>query len=135
MTADTGTTERSEEPAHRHKLVLLTWLGTYPAITLVVWLLLPALLERLPLPATTLILSAIVVPIVSYVTVPLLRRAFGPWLGEAPVRTDAGGPASDRPSPELSGGRAGGEEAPEGGAARTAQPARDPRQLASASRS
>lgn len=68
------------QPPNRHKLVLVTWLGTYPAITTAVWLLLPALLEHLPLPVTTLVLSAVVVPFVSYVAQPLLQRALAPWL-------------------------------------------------------
>ncbi|MGC6489006.1 MAG: hypothetical protein ACON4Z_15260 [Planctomycetota bacterium] len=81
-------------------MVLLTWLATYPAITLVVWLLLPTLLEVLPLPVTTLVLSAIVVPLVSYGSLPVLVRRFGSWL-----RVDRATPPADtalaaaRPAP------------------------------------
>lgn len=64
---------------NRHKLVLLTWVGIYPTITLVLWLLLPTLLAHFPLPAITLIVTAIVVPLMSYVVMPLLLKRFGAW--------------------------------------------------------
>lgn len=85
-----------EDSSRRHKLVLLTWLGTYPAITLVVWLLLPALLERLPLPLTTLVLSGIVVPVVSYLVLPALLRLFDPWLRAS--RSERGAASTGRPT-------------------------------------
>ena len=66
-------------PPNRHKLVLLTWVGIYPTITFVLWLLLPTLLERCALPVITLIITAIVVPLMSYVVMPALLKAFGEW--------------------------------------------------------
>jgi antibiotic biosynthesis monooxygenase (ABM) superfamily enzyme len=65
---------------NRHKLALLTWIGIYPTITLVLTFLLPVLLPRFPLPVVTLIVTAIVVPLMSYLVMPLLMRRFGPWL-------------------------------------------------------
>lgn len=67
-------------PPKRHKLALLTWIGIYPTITLVLWLLLPSLMGRFPLPVVTLIITAIVVPLMSYVVMPFLVRRFGEWL-------------------------------------------------------
>ena len=65
---------------NRHKMVFLTWLGIYPTITSVLMVLLPVLLPRFPLPVVTLLITAIVVPLMGYVVMPLLVRAFGPWL-------------------------------------------------------
>lgn len=65
---------------NRHKMVLLTWLGIWPTITGVLALLLPALLERFPLPVVTLIVTALVVPLMGYVVMPLLLRLFAGWV-------------------------------------------------------
>ncbi len=65
---------------NRHKMVLLTWLGIWPTITSVLALLLPVLLPRFPLPIVTLIVTAIVVPLMGYVVMPLLLRWFGGWV-------------------------------------------------------
>jgi antibiotic biosynthesis monooxygenase (ABM) superfamily enzyme len=67
-------------PTNRHKMVLLTWVGIWPTITAVLSLSLPALLARFPLPIVTLIVTAAVVPLMGYVVMPLLVRAFGGWL-------------------------------------------------------
>ncbi|MFM1873235.1 MAG: hypothetical protein RL398_2657 [Planctomycetota bacterium] len=65
---------------NRHKMVLLTWLGIWPTITLVLTFALPELLPRFPLPVVTLIVTALVVPLMSYLVMPLLLRLFGPWV-------------------------------------------------------
>lgn len=65
---------------NRHKLALLTWVGIYPTITLVLSFMLPVLLPRFPLPVVTLIVTAIVVPLMTYLVMPTLLRRFGPWL-------------------------------------------------------
>jgi antibiotic biosynthesis monooxygenase (ABM) superfamily enzyme len=65
---------------NRHKATLLTWLGIWPTITCVLWVLLPVLLPRLPLPLLTLCVTAIVVPLMSYVMMPFLFRRFDGWL-------------------------------------------------------
>ena len=41
---------------------------------------LPVLLPRFPLPVVTLIVTAIVVPLMTYLVMPTLLRRFGPWL-------------------------------------------------------
>lgn len=61
-------------------MVFLTWLGIYPTITSVLTVLLPVLLPRFPLPVVTLIVTALVVPIMGYLVMPLLVRWFGDWL-------------------------------------------------------
>ena len=70
----------SVAPPNRHKMVFLTWIGLYPTITTVLWLLLPTLLEHFPLPVITLIVTAIVVPLMGYVVMPLVVRCCGAWL-------------------------------------------------------
>lgn len=65
---------------NRHKMVLLTWLGIWPTITLTLWVLLPLLLPRFPLPLVTLMITVLVVPLMGYVVMPTLLRWFGPWV-------------------------------------------------------
>jgi antibiotic biosynthesis monooxygenase (ABM) superfamily enzyme len=65
---------------NRHKAVLLTWLGIWPTITAVLWVLLPILLPRFPLPVVTLCVTALVVPLMSYLVMPMLFRRFDGWL-------------------------------------------------------
>jgi antibiotic biosynthesis monooxygenase (ABM) superfamily enzyme len=67
-------------PPNRHKMVLLTWVGIYPTITAVLWLLLPLLLPRFPLPVVTAIITALVVPLMGYVIMPRLTHHFATWL-------------------------------------------------------
>lgn len=56
-----------------HRRALITWLAVYPTITLALGLLGPAI-GRLPLLLRTLILTAVVVPVVAYALIPLLLR-------------------------------------------------------------
>lgn len=65
---------------NRHKMVLLTWVGIWPTITTVLWVMLPILLPRFPLPVVTLIVTAMVVPLMGYVVMPFLMRRFGGWV-------------------------------------------------------
>ena len=64
----------------RHKQTLLLWMGIYPTITTVLWFLLPLLQARFPLPVITLIVTAIVVPLMSYVVMPFLQMRFASWV-------------------------------------------------------
>lgn len=64
----------------KHKQALLLWVGIYPTITTVLWVLLPILQPRFPLPVITLIVTALVVPLMSFVVMPLLQKRFGAWL-------------------------------------------------------
>ncbi len=60
--------------------MLVTWLAVYPTITALVVVFAPLLLGRVPLPVFTLVVTALGVPISSYVLVPWLQRAFAGWL-------------------------------------------------------
>jgi len=59
---------------------LLLWVGIYPTITCVLWLMLPMLQQRFPLPVVTLIITAVVVPLMNYVVMPFLLGRFGGWV-------------------------------------------------------
>jgi antibiotic biosynthesis monooxygenase (ABM) superfamily enzyme len=54
--------------------------GNATTITTVLWVMLPSLLPRFPLPGVTLIVTAIVVPLMGYVVMPFLLRRFGGWV-------------------------------------------------------
>ena len=75
-------------PPPRWKMAVVTWLGVYPLITLLLLALGPLILG-LPIPVVTLILSVMLVSLLTFVVMPLLMRAFGPWLR-------AGGTGADR---------------------------------------
>lgn len=66
----------------RYKTDLLTALASWPLITLLLVALGP-LLARLPLVLDTLLLTVILVPVLSWVALPLLRRLFSRWLHPA----------------------------------------------------
>jgi antibiotic biosynthesis monooxygenase (ABM) superfamily enzyme len=63
----------------RHKLALLTWLGAYPVITLILALLGPALVAW-PLALRTLVLSVLMVVTLTWLVMPALTRALRSWL-------------------------------------------------------
>lgn len=63
----------------QHKRAFLTWLAIYPVITLI-FILFGNLLIQLPLALRTLVLTLILVPLLSYVLLPLLFRIFAKWL-------------------------------------------------------
>lgn len=63
----------------RWKMAVVTWIGVYPLITLLLVVLGPLILG-LPIPVVTLILSVTLVSVLTFVVMPLLVRAFGPWL-------------------------------------------------------
>jgi antibiotic biosynthesis monooxygenase (ABM) superfamily enzyme len=63
----------------RYKVAAITWLAIYPALTTTLALLGPVL-APLPLFLRTLVLTAILVPIMVYLLVPGLQRIFADWL-------------------------------------------------------
>ncbi len=66
--------------ARQHKLAALTWAVVYPLITVLLAVLEP-LLDGVPMPLRTLMLSAIMVPAMVYVAMPWMSRRFAGWLG------------------------------------------------------
>ena len=63
----------------RWKTALVSWLGVYPTITVLVWLLWPAM-AGLPMSLRTLVLSGLMVPLLAWIVMPPLTRLLRPWL-------------------------------------------------------
>jgi antibiotic biosynthesis monooxygenase (ABM) superfamily enzyme len=66
----------------RYKLALVTWIGVYPVITVLLAVLGPVT-ATWPLPLRTLVLTAVMVPTLIWVVMPMLTRLFRGWLGPA----------------------------------------------------
>lgn len=69
----------------RYKLALLTWIGVYPMITVLLAVLGPTT-ATWPLPLRTLVLTALMVPTLTWLVIPTLTRFFRGWL--APARDE-----------------------------------------------
>lgn len=67
------------KPPPKWKMTLVSWLALYPAVTLV-FLLFGNLLAQLPLLLRTLIVTAVVMILMSYVLMPRMTRWFAFWL-------------------------------------------------------
>jgi len=63
----------------RHRLAVVIWMGIYPTTTCALFAIDP-FLSSLPLPLRTLAQTAIVVPTMVYVVLPVLQRLFARWL-------------------------------------------------------
>ncbi|MCC7501198.1 MAG: hypothetical protein IT229_01625 [Flavobacteriales bacterium] len=63
----------------RWKSAVLIWLAIYPSITLFM-LLFGEHLARLPIPIGTLVLTAVLVPLMVFVLLPRLQTLFAGWL-------------------------------------------------------
>jgi antibiotic biosynthesis monooxygenase (ABM) superfamily enzyme len=71
-------TQRPAAPP-RYKMALLTWIGAYAAITLILDRLGP-LMATWPLPLKTLLISVLMVVTLTWVVIPTLTRMFRTWL-------------------------------------------------------
>ncbi len=67
------------KPPPKWKTAVLVWLAIYPSIT-ILFLLFGEQLQQLAAPLRTLILTLILVPLLVFVLLPLLHKAFGRWL-------------------------------------------------------
>ena len=63
----------------KYKIFLLTWLGIYPLITIILHLF-GSYLNLLPLPIRTLVLTGILVYLMTYWIMPSLLKTFRHWL-------------------------------------------------------
>jgi antibiotic biosynthesis monooxygenase (ABM) superfamily enzyme len=63
----------------RYKLTLLSWMGAYAIITLILYVLGPAT-ATWPLPVRTLAISALMAPAMVYLVMPVLTSLFRGWL-------------------------------------------------------
>ena len=64
---------------NRHRMALLTWAIVYPLITVLVATLDPVV-GALPMPLRTLVLTAIMVPVMVYLAMPAATGRFATWL-------------------------------------------------------
>jgi uncharacterized protein len=63
----------------RYKLALVTWLGAFPTITLLLWVLGP-FTAQWPLVLRSFVLSGLMVIALTWLVLPLLTHAFAGWL-------------------------------------------------------
>jgi antibiotic biosynthesis monooxygenase (ABM) superfamily enzyme len=70
---------RDTPPPPRYKLVAITWLAIYPLIT-AVFFFFGDPLQQLPLGIRTLVVTAIIVPAMIYLVLPLMTPLFTRWL-------------------------------------------------------
>jgi antibiotic biosynthesis monooxygenase (ABM) superfamily enzyme len=68
------------KPPQKWKMTILVWIAIYPTITLILALFGNQLNEIHPMPLRTLVITAIVVPIMVMILMPLLQRIFIRWL-------------------------------------------------------
>ncbi len=65
----------------RWKMAVIIWLGIYPVITILVYLLFPFMARHnWPLPLRTLLLTLIAVPLMAFVVLPFLQKLLKNWL-------------------------------------------------------
>ena len=67
-------------PPKKWKTALVIWIAIYPTLTLLIALFGEHLL-LLPLPLRTLVMTAVLVPLLVFVLVPALHKVFGGWVG------------------------------------------------------
>ena len=63
------------------KFSVMVWIAIYPAITLLTYLISDKI-NNLPLPLKTLIMTGILVPLMIFVSLPILRKISGNWLNK-----------------------------------------------------
>jgi uncharacterized protein len=71
--------QRTIVPPPRYKIAFLTWLGIFPLVT-AMFILFGSFLNPMPLVLRTLILTAVLVPLMAYLVTPLLTKLFDRWL-------------------------------------------------------
>jgi antibiotic biosynthesis monooxygenase (ABM) superfamily enzyme len=86
VTGGTSGMQPSAQTPPRYKLALLKWAGAYAVITLILAVLGPAM-AAWPLPLRTLLLSAMMVPTLTWLVIPTLSRLFRGWLAAAPAHS------------------------------------------------
>lgn len=67
------------KPPPKWKTAVLIWVAIYPSITQLSMLFGPQL-QNMALPMRTLIMTAILVPLMVFVLLPALNKLFKPWL-------------------------------------------------------
>ena len=63
----------------RWKTAVMIWLGIYPTITIILWVMSP-FIAPLPVPLKTLCLTLLVVPTMVWIVLPFLQKLLKNWL-------------------------------------------------------
>lgn len=66
-------------PPPKYKMTIVSWMALYPIVTLI-FLIFGPVLEYFPLPIRTLLVTAVVMVLMSYVAMPRMTRWFHGWL-------------------------------------------------------
>ena len=66
----------------RYKQAVITWLGVYPALTVILAVLGPTM-ESWPLPVRTLLVSVVMVIVLTWLILPFLMRMFRSWISRS----------------------------------------------------
>lgn len=64
------------------KIAVMIWIAIYPTITLIFLFFGKNLLQIHPLPLRTFVLTLVVVPLMTFVLIPLLQKLLGNWLNK-----------------------------------------------------
>jgi antibiotic biosynthesis monooxygenase (ABM) superfamily enzyme len=75
----TLSTQQAIVPPPRYKIALVTWLAVFPLIS-VINMLFGSVLNQLPLPLRSLVLTVALVSLMTYVIMPQMTRVFARWL-------------------------------------------------------
>ena len=67
----------------RWKFAVVVWLAIYPSLTLILWLVGPAIRDW-PVALRTLGLTLVLVPLMVFLLIPGLQRLLRPWLRRPP---------------------------------------------------
>jgi antibiotic biosynthesis monooxygenase (ABM) superfamily enzyme len=70
---------------NRHRTALLTWAVVYPLVTGLLAVLDP-FIGSLAMPIRTLVLTAIMVPVMVYLAMPIVTSRLADWMAEAPSK-------------------------------------------------
>ena len=81
-------------PPPRYKMAILSWVGAWTLITLILWALGPSM-ATWPLPLRTLALSVLMVIGMTWLAIPYLTRLFAGWLSRAPSGYSASSASSE----------------------------------------
>jgi len=70
------------KPPKKWKMAIMIWIAIYPTITLIFMFFGKDLMLINPLPLRTFLLTLVVVPLMTFVLIPLLQKILGTWLNK-----------------------------------------------------
>lgn len=70
------------KPPKKWKMAVLIWIAIYPTVTLIFMFFGKDLMQIHPLPLRTFLLTLVIVPLMTFVLLPLLQKLLGNWLNK-----------------------------------------------------